>query len=180
MPLLTTPGVSKYITSIVHLHSFHFPKGHIRSSQNRNLGSVYSLWAPRMWIPAVSMLDDIFPTLSLCSPGWELIWCIWKFSSGYNSFCSTGERWVLDNGLYSVESVRAWPCSGLEGRLRVGCWAFGDVRKYSLWEIEDCFQPLWILVIDGGVVGYHGCEQFHLKNILLLPKQIQSPKDKVG
>lgn len=70
-----------------------FPEGHIHASQSKNLGSVYSQCAPRMWTATcLSILDDIFPTPFLCSPAWELIRRMWKFSSGYNWLCFAQRR----------------------------------------------------------------------------------------
>ena len=46
-------------------------------------------------------------------------------------------QWVvfgmLGRGGREAGSVKAWACSGLEGRLRARCWTFLEVRKCKLW-----------------------------------------------
>ena len=129
-------------------------------------------------------LSKVVPFFSCLGAHWHK----WKFSSGYNWFCSTGERWVLDSGLYLV----CWGgAGGRRGQSRPGLalvWREGwgpDVGHF--WKLEnvscggqeDCFQALLILVVDGGVVGYHGWEWSHINNILSLPRQTWSPREEV-
>lgn len=110
-------------------------------SQNRNLGSVYSLGS-----------QDVNSCLSpYCMTSFQNCPFLFLTESSFGTYGSSHlvtsdfvpqERGgCCDNGLYLMGSVRAWPCSGSEESLRVGCWAFVEVRKCSLGRIEDCLLP---------------------------------------
>lgn len=135
-PCLAAPGVCKYITRAM----LAFPPGMHTCFRAGILGSVYSQWGSHVVNSHLSptRMTSFQHCPFVLLPGSSVD--TEKFSSGYNRFCPTGERWVLATGLHSVGSVRAQSYCGLEG-----IWG-ADVRNF--WKLanvvcrgnKDCFQ----------------------------------------